>query len=85
MVMKTAEVIEDLSKYPIVHMPGRKFPGVVVQGDTLNEWVKMLDEALMVSDLRKMRDEIEYVRDMLSGARGVYERVCVKNIGKLPY
>lgn len=37
----TVEIYSDATNAAIVRVQGRKFPGVVIQGDTLNELVKV--------------------------------------------
>jgi hypothetical protein len=34
-------VLSSASNYAVVQMPGRRFPGMVVQGDRLREWTRL--------------------------------------------
>lgn len=41
--MKTAKLLTSATNYAVVHLPDRKFPGVVIQGDTLSSLVSGLE------------------------------------------
>jgi hypothetical protein len=40
----TAQLLSPATNSAVVHLPGRRFPGVVVQGDTLNGLVRNLKD-----------------------------------------
>lgn len=74
--------------FAVVQLPERKYPGVVIQGDTLNGLVRRLEEMkdLVKSDqLEDLTTEIEEVREQLSAARDYYEATCAERGIELPY
>ena len=82
------ELLSRAANYAVVQLAGRSFPGVVVQGDSLNEIVNDLGamvELLRTGRLDDLRDEIDRVRAGLSEALAHYEQVCVARGIELPY
>jgi hypothetical protein len=80
-----AELLSSPSNFAVVQMPGRQFPGVVMQGDTLNAAILSLQ-----SVRRELRDdetvaELEIVLDQLVDARTHYEHTCASKGIALPY
>jgi hypothetical protein len=76
------------TNYAVVQLPGRKFPGVVFQGDSLH--ILLLD----IQDLReraeKLSDEelsdgLRNTEELLSEVAAHYEDVCKKRDISLPY
>jgi hypothetical protein len=63
----------------VVRMPGRTYPGVVIQGDTLQSLCELGAEALESADARK--DLLE----KLLAFRDHYESVLVSHGMQLPY
>jgi hypothetical protein len=64
----TLQQLSDQVSGPVLHYPGRRFPGVLIQGDSLHGFVMMaaaVVKALEQSDLRTARDEAEELRDKL--------------------
>lgn len=74
--------------FAVVQLPGRNYPGVVVQGDTLNRIVSSLarmERLLQARDYSELAGEIEILHEDLGDARSHYEKVC-KRLGiDLPY
>lgn len=65
--------------FVVVQLPGRKFSGVVVQGDTLHGLVHDVDEILrLLKSGRSMRflQDWRTLRDQLMDAMRHYEIVC---------
>jgi hypothetical protein len=58
MVEKSIEVYDETSNYAIVRMPGRAFPGCVVQGDSL---AILLGHARVVLDRARLSPDEELV------------------------
>ena len=81
--MNTARLLTEATNYAVVQLPGRKFPGVVVQGDSLNNLVSLLEAAL--ADESERLDLIEETLDILRGARNRYEATCSAAGIALPY
>lgn len=54
-----AELFTDGSNYAVVRMPGRRFPGVVVQGDSLSiirDQVALIRDAIRAEDFSEASD-----------------------------
>ncbi len=87
--MKTqVDVISEQVNCPVVQMPGRRFPGVVLQGDSLRI---LLDQAREIRDLlrggksRELEAAISELEDKLAGYVACYEQ-AMSDIGReLPY
>lgn len=86
-----SDQVELLSRpvnYAVVQLPERKFPGVVVQGDTLNSLVKRLERMsglLAAEEIEELTAEIESMREELFGAITHYESICAARRIALPY
>jgi hypothetical protein len=73
------EVYSEMTNAAVVRMPGRQFPGVVIQGDTLNNLCRAAVAAVDDADWRA-----ELV-DMLVGFRAHYEATLTAHGMALPY
>lgn len=88
--MRTApvEIYSDASNQVVLRHPGRRFPGVLVQGDTLkilhSEVVAGLNEArdLLSEDARL---DLEHVRDFLGDCLEHYRTVLREHSIELPF
>jgi len=83
-----AKMLSPSVNYGVVQMPGRQFPGVVVQGDSLNEIVQNLKRAKVAfsaGDLDEALACLDLVINPLEGALTGYERVCAQHEIQLPY
>ena len=83
------EVYSEASNSAVVRMPGRRFPGVVLQGDSLSI---LLDEALCVlKHIKPSGDDDDPYHDILSIARKLrghllnYEAALKAHGFQLPY
>jgi hypothetical protein len=82
------DVLSETPNCPVVHMPGRKFPGVVLQGDSLRI---LLDSAEEVCRLcGSVRDsalfaEAVSLREKLADYVTAYEQVMKASGRELPY
>jgi len=84
----TVKLLSEPTNYAIVHLPTRNFPGVVVQGDSLNALVSELEEALKDIANQNFKEAADIIADRLDtlrAARGQYEKVCRENAITLPY
>ena len=64
------ELFTDGGSNAVVRMPGRRFPGVIVQGDTLANLRAELAEvqkALLAGDIDEARDSLAFVLHDLDG------------------
>lgn len=77
-----ADIVKLLSSpvnFAVVQLHERRYPGVVIQGDTLASCVKQLERMksqLAASALEELRYEIEDLSEMLAGALAFYQSVC---------
>jgi hypothetical protein len=86
--LKSATMLTDSGNYAIVKLPGRAFPGMVFQGDSLNILTKDLITARDLAKEGKINDAIEelnYIIDDMIKHRDCYEQVITKNGYALPY
>ena len=81
-------IYSDQSNAAILRHPGRKFPGVLVQGDTLHSLCLRADEAcegakgLLQSDAY---DELDDLRNNLRSLLNHYKTVLVEHQLPLPF
>jgi hypothetical protein len=88
--MKTepVEIFSERSNYAIVRMPGRSFPGCVIQGDSLKI---LLRHALRVWELVKNSDDEDLIGEtadlveVLQSRLEHYEQVLAEHGIQLPY
>jgi hypothetical protein len=84
----TAQILSHIPNSGIVQLPGRKFPGIVIQGDTLSG---IFDGArYLLAEFKKARDEERYyeslmLAEQLQGQLLHYEETLVKQQIGLPY
>ena len=84
----TVQLLSLATNFAVVHLPGRKFPGVVVQGDTLNGFVhnlKRMAQLLNKGDFEALAGELSLVAEPLLDALLHYEHVCSERSIDLPY
>lgn len=86
-----SELVEILSDFPnsaVMRHPGRKFPGVLVQGDTLYTWCQSLDAICEQS--RSLINAESYaklneLRNRLWGVLNNYKQVLGEHDISLPF
>lgn len=69
-------------------MPGRKFPGVVVQGDSLNILLGLANSILdraMATGNTELVDDAQELRQLLAGRLRYYEATLQRHGIELPY
>jgi predicted RNase H-like HicB family nuclease len=74
--------------FAVVQLPGRKFPGVVVQGDTLRSLVKRVDELMQLlgsGEVDELSAGLRDIKEQLTEAMTHYEVVCADRGIGLPY
>jgi hypothetical protein len=82
------EILSHIPNSGIVQMPGRKFPGIVVQGDTLSN---LFDGVrFLLREFKLRRDEERYfdtliIAEQLQGQLVHYEETLAKRGIALPY
>lgn len=85
---EVAKVMSTATNYAVVQLPGRNYPGVVVQGDSLHALL------LQVEGIRKLAAkhtdselaaEVANLHDVLLDATTHFEMVCRRAGVGLPY
>jgi hypothetical protein len=87
-VSESVELLSPPANYAVVHLPGRKFPGVVFQGDSLHNLLRRVTELRELTD--KYSDEevaasLAELSQSLSEVVQHYETVCHGRGIPLPY
>ncbi|MBP6014244.1 MAG: hypothetical protein KBA31_18595 [Alphaproteobacteria bacterium] len=86
--MNSALLLSEPINFAVVQLPGRRFPGVVVQGDTLHSILAEL-KAVRSSAILVSGEDAEVGLDdpiaTLEQASSFYEKVCRDNNIALPY
>jgi uncharacterized protein DUF6959 len=83
-----ARLLTPPHNFAVVQLPDRRFPGVVVQRDTLHSLTDRLARALARPDglqLDEIQAELEDVHEMLAEVLRGYESVCSNAGIELPY
>jgi hypothetical protein len=83
MRVENVEIFSDQSNTPVIRHPGRQFPGVLVQGDTLHMLCAQATEAL--SDSHNARDELRDLHNKLLGMLTHYKTVLNEHQVPLPF
>lgn len=82
------DIYSDFPNAAVLRHPGRKFPGVLIQGDTLYTWCQSLDEVCAKSRGRIDDDaftELNELRNRLWNALNSYKGVLLENGMPLPF
>jgi hypothetical protein len=72
----------------IVHMPGRRYPAVAMQGDTMSVWLEHVEEARAAfarGNLEEMQIELRMLEEKMRSASDAYEVALKKHGFDLPY
>ncbi len=82
------ELLGGRGKFAVVKLPYRAYPGIVIQGDTLNALYQ--DIAKVVARLRDggpadLAEDLSWVEERLGEALAYYETVLQENEVDLPY
>ncbi len=83
-----AKLLTDPENYAVVQLPGRQFPGIVFQGDSIHALISHLKGALDAA--RKHADDelnadLEDALELLSGAERKLKSVCDREGVALPW
>lgn len=82
MTTTSAKLLGPAANFAVVQLPGRRYPGVIVQGDTLKGIVEQLTrmkELLALRQLETLTEEIDELSDQLSQALSYYQKICADN------
>jgi hypothetical protein len=69
----------------VVKLPVRRFPGILVQGDTMRILADLVHEALGSVDRTEARQTLNEAYDLVSGFLRVYETALRNEGERLPY
>ena len=84
----TAQILSHIPNSGIVQLPGRRFPGIVMQGDTL--WSIFDHARFLLGEFRRLRDEERYYEilmfaEQLQAQLLHYEETLESHGMELPY
>lgn len=88
MELKQLEVFSEASNYGIVRMPGRNFPGCVIQGDSLSilcSFARSIHQRVVALDDEELSGDTAEMLDLLEGRLKHYEEVLKQHDIPLPY
>jgi hypothetical protein len=81
-------VLRATTNAAVVHLNGRAFPGVVIQGDSLHNLLVLIEETgsmLGSGQLDECQDLVDELRSIVAGYVGVYEATMKAERLPLPY
>ncbi|HEY5298411.1 MAG TPA: hypothetical protein VIK59_10845 [Verrucomicrobiae bacterium] len=82
------EILSEKINCPVIQMPKRQFPGIVIQGDSLKILLSLSEEVISFADKKNEEDLKETafeLKGLLSGYMKIYEAAMQNNGKKLPY
>lgn len=82
------EIFSDFPNSAVMRHPGRKFPGVLVQGDSLYSWCQALDDVCKKSRGRiddEAYSELNELRNRLWDTLNKYKQVLADHDISLPF
>lgn len=80
--MTDAKLLSDPTNYAVVQLPGRAYPGIVFQGDSLHALIADLERASAEGNPAEMlTDVIDHLREV----QARYEAVLKREGMALPY
>ena len=83
-----AELYTDGSNNAVVRLPGRRFPGVLIQGDTLaslRSYLAEAQDAFTGGDIAEARESVAFVLQDLDGLLERYVRALEAHGMPLPF
>jgi len=83
-----AKLLSSPANFAVVQLPGRKFPGVVFQGDSLkilSREIEKLKRDVSVYKNIEIEAGLDDIAERISGALKHYEKVCADRGIALPY
>ena len=83
--MDVADLLSEPTNYAVVQIPGRAFPGVVFQGDSLAILISDIETASMESDAQERQASLAEVLERLRNVQTHYETVLRGRGIQLPY
>lgn len=83
--MTAVDLLSEPTNYAVVQLPGRAFPGVVFQGDSLAILISDIEAAAMESDAQERLASLADVVERLRNVQAHYEAVLRGRGIRLPY
>jgi len=83
--MTDVKLLSEPTNYAVVHLPGRAYPGVVFQGDSLNILINELRGASIESDAEERSITLGAVIERLEAVQKGYEAVLDREGIDTPY
>jgi hypothetical protein len=85
---ESVEIYSDATNAAVLRHPGRKFPGILIQGDTLHSLCVSADEAcasargvMSGDDYERLNDIRDHLRSLLTH----YKSVLIEHNIRLPF
>ncbi len=81
-------LLTDPTNYAVVQLPGRNFPGVVFQGDSIHALVAQLKDAIGIAEKHSDDDlnaELSDLLELFAGVENKLKSVCAREGIALPY
>ena len=86
MRIEKVEIYSDATNAAVMRCPGRKFPGLLLQGDTLNALKRDLEQIVSQEDCSaKIAEEIGEIVDRIRELDTHYKRVFADHGLSLPF
>ena len=86
---ESAKILLVGSNGAVVHLPGRHFPGIVIQGDTLSNITRSLldirEQVAKIAGQEEAVDELDGVLEQLYSRVALYETALEQHGFELPY
>ena len=82
------ESFSTVTNAAVIRLPGRQYPGIVIQGDSLKILADSVDDLRrLVEPLRipELEDAVTELGQLLNGYRGAYEETLRQNNCPFPY
>jgi hypothetical protein len=79
------EIYSDASNAAVMRHPGRQFPGVLIQGDTLSILVKQIESIRSLNDPQEAAEELADVYEHLNELLQHYKSVLKSHAIRLPF
>jgi predicted RNase H-like HicB family nuclease len=83
--MTNAKLLSEPTNYAVVQLPGRAFPGVVFQGDSLQGLIAELEEVIVQETPDEKASALKALAGRLRDVRSHYEAVLGREGLELPY
>jgi hypothetical protein len=83
MSVEEPELLDRSGNFAVLHLPGRRFPGVFLQGDTMStirDLLKNVDANALAGIDEQMAGKILEARDRLNDVMAYYESVLMRGV-----